>query len=101
VDEATRLKAREQLLRARVYRFLALVCAVLGLVMFLSIYFRYVDGDIIGALTRVSTVLMLLLPFLPACVLSWMAVRAERKFMAMLPDLTAPADKSAPNKQNK
>ena len=84
MDEDTRLKARESLLRSRIYRFTALVFAVLGLVLFVFLFFRYVEGDIMHALKKPSIVLILVLPFLPAAILSRMAVEAEKKLAKLI-----------------
>lgn len=86
MDEKTRLKARELLLRSRIYRFIALVFAAVGLVIFMILYFKYVEGDIINALKKPSLVLIVLIPFLPAFLLSRMAIKAENKFMKILED---------------
>lgn len=93
MDEETRLKAREMLLRSRIYRFIALVFAALGLVMFLYLYFHRLDGDMMHALSKPGTVLVILLPFLPAAIMSWLAVRAENRFMALLEQLREPGKK--------
>ena len=87
MDEQTRLKARELLLRSRVYRYSAIVFAVMGAVVFLALYFRYIEGDIIHALHNPMLVMILVLPFLPAFVLSWMAAKTANKFMVLLEKL--------------
>lgn len=84
MDEETRLKARELLLRSRIYRFMALAFAVLGLVLFVFLFFRYVQDDIIHAVKNLSILLILILPFLPAVILSGMAVKAEKKLKKLL-----------------
>lgn len=81
-QEEKRLQARELLLRARVYRAFALALAVGGLVIFSVLYQKHIGGDIIGALRRPSTVLIVLVPFVPAAVFSWLSIRAENKFLA-------------------
>lgn len=84
MDEKQRLLARDLLLRARVYKFLAALFACAGVVVFLSLYFRNIDGNLLGALARLSTVMTILLPFLPAFVFSWLASRAEARLGALL-----------------
>lgn len=93
MDEDMRLKARELLLRSRLYRFIAVVFALFGIILFWLLYTRYVEGDIAQALSRPGTVLLIVLPFLPASVLSWMAVRSEKKLAALLENLHAADDK--------
>ncbi len=84
MDEATRLKARELLLRSRLYRFIALVFFCLGLALFAFLYYQHVEGDVVAALRRPATVMILLLPFLPAVIFSWMTMRTENRFMKVL-----------------
>ena len=91
MDEDTRLKARESLLRSRIYRFMALVFAALGLVLFVFLFFRYIEGDILHALKNPAVLLILVVPFLPAVILSGMAVKAEKK----LAKLIAPDNEAA------
>lgn len=84
MDEKTRLEARELLLRSRIYRVIALVFAAMGLVIFTVLYLKYMQGDILSALKKPSLVLIILIPFLPAFVLSRMAFKAENKFAKLL-----------------
>ncbi len=91
MDEKTRLKARELLLRTRIYRFTAFVFAVIGLLIFLYLYFKDIGGDILTALSNPAIIAIILLPFLPAAVVSWMSVRSEKKLMKMLETLAEDA----------
>ena len=75
-----RKEARELLMKARVYRFFALAFVFFGLVIFLFLYFKHIDGRLLEALTNVKTVLIILIPFLPAAVLTALAARTESKF---------------------
>lgn len=84
LPEDTRKKARELLLKTRIYRFFAAAFAFAGLTVFLILYFRNVEGNVLDALSRPSIVAILLLPFLPAAVLSWMSARLESKFFDLL-----------------
>jgi hypothetical protein len=84
MDEKTRLEARELYMRAKVYRILALVFAAVGLLIFISLYINNVGGGIFEALHRPSTVLIVLLPFLPSYIFSRLSVKAEKKFTAMM-----------------
>ncbi|MCB9996463.1 MAG: hypothetical protein H6869_08525 [Rhodospirillales bacterium] len=98
MDEQTRLKAREFLLRAKIYRAIALAFAIGGLVVFLALYFKHVDGHIMAALHNPKLVLILLLPFLPAFVVSRMAVKAEKNLSKILETLQA-GDPQGDNKK--
>lgn len=72
-------KDREMILKARILRWAAVVFAIAGLVVFLILYARNVDGNFFSALTDPFIVAIILVPFLPAAVLSWLARRLERK----------------------
>ena len=87
MDEQTRLQAREHLLRSRIYRFVALVCLLVGLGIFLALYFRYVEGDIVAALKKPATILILLIPFLPAAIIAHLAARSEKKCIRLIEQL--------------
>ncbi len=88
MDEEIRLQARELLLRSRIYRFVALLLAVIGLAVFGIFYFKYIDGNISSVLQKPTLILMLFLPFLPAVILSRMSAKTEKKFNAVLETLT-------------
>lgn len=75
-------KARELVLKARLLRFAALIFAVTGLLIFLALYIKNIDGTLLSALTNPFTIFMVLIPFLPAAVLSWMASRLEKQYAA-------------------
>lgn len=80
-QEQERLHARECLLKARIYRAFALVLALGGLVVFAILYQKHIEEDILAALQRPATIFIVLLPFVPAAVFSWLSVRAENKFL--------------------
>jgi len=103
VDEQLRLKARELLLRARIYRFMALIFAMIGVMVFVALYFQHINGDIVSAFHDPSFAYILSIPFLPALVLSILAVKADRQLRKMLePQTTAKAEKPAkPEKKQK
>jgi hypothetical protein len=85
LDEKTRLAAREYFLRARVYRILALVFAATGVLVFICLYMNNVGGgSLFDALRRPSTVLIVLLPFLPAYLFSRLSAGAEKKLAEIL-----------------
>lgn len=84
MDERTRLQAREFLLRGRLYRFMALCSVGVGGAVFLLLYFRHIEGHFLESFKNPVTVLIVLLPFLPAFILTRMAVKAEQKFRNIL-----------------
>lgn len=88
MDEDTRLKARELLLRSRIYRFVALIFAVFGLTIFIALYFKIARGNFLDVLRDIRLFVILLLPFLPACVMSWVAVRTETRFKTLMAPFT-------------
>ena len=87
MDEQTRLKARELLLRSRIYRGVALAFAIMGLIIFVFLYLKHVEGDVLNALRSPSIIIILAISFLPAFVLSRMAVKAEKGLAKALQQL--------------
>jgi hypothetical protein len=79
--------AREFLIKSKLYRFLALVFAGVGVVVFLflvSQQLRMDGGSVVNALLDPVTIALIVFPFAPAIVLSLMARRAERKLAEIL-----------------
>lgn len=74
------LKARELVIKARIYRVLGLIFALVGLVIFLIMFMRHVEGSFFSSLTNPFVVTMIIFPFLPAAVLSFLARRLEREY---------------------
>lgn len=87
--------ARSLLIKSRLYRFFALAFALIGVVVFLILYFKNVEGHLFEALMHPSIIAMILIPFLPAVVLSLMAQHLEQKFMK----LAKPEETPAPSKK--
>ena len=87
--------ARSLLIKSRLYRFFALAFAVMGVVVFVTLYFKNIEGHLLEALRNPSIIAIILIPFLPAIVLSLMAQRAEQKFMKLL----KPEETPAPSKK--
>ncbi len=77
-------EARSLLIRSRLYRYVAVTFALIGLAVFIFIYFSSVEGHLLEALRRPFIVGALLFPFLPAVVLSLMASRTEDKFYSFV-----------------
>jgi hypothetical protein len=73
-------ETRQMLLKAKLFRLFSLVFAVTGLIIFMVLYFQHVDGAFFSAMTNPFVVTIVIVPFLPAAVLSWMAGRLERKY---------------------
>lgn len=63
------------------FRFLALVFAAVGTVIFIILYARNVEGTFFSALTNPFIIAIILIPFLPAAVLSFLAGRAEKEYV--------------------
>jgi len=79
-----RLEAKALLMKARLYRMIAMVFAFVGLVVFMVLYFKYIEGNILEALSSPSLVVIILVPFLPAIVISWLSVKAEDRFYRLV-----------------
>ena len=98
-----RQEAKELLIKARLYRMIAVIFAVVGFVVFMILYFKNIEGNILEALSKPSMVVIILVPFLPAAVLSWLSVRTEERFYRLVYKDTdeAPAKKNKKNKKKK
>lgn len=80
-------------MKAKLYRLMAIIFAMVGTVMFLTLYFKNVDGNIIGALKRPLLLCVMIIPFLPAILLARWADKSRKALLA----LTAkPQDAAAP-----
>ena len=66
--------------RARTYRFLALIFVLVGVLLFSYMYTTKIQGHFAEALQNPFTVTIFVLPFLPAFFLSWLASQYEKKF---------------------
>ena len=60
---------------------LALLAAIAGLGVFLVLYVQNIEGTFFSALTNPFIITIVIIPFLPAVVLSWIARRVERKYI--------------------
>lgn len=80
-----RLLARSLLMKSKIYRMFALFFAVMGVVIFIALFLSHIDGNFIAALRDPKTITLILVPFLPAVVLSLMAQKTERQFAALKP----------------
>jgi hypothetical protein len=57
----------------------AIGLALAGMVIFSVLYFNMAGGSILEVLQKPMLVVILIFPFIPAAVLSWMAGRIEDK----------------------
>jgi hypothetical protein len=71
-------------MRSRLYQLLALITAGVGLIIFIVLYFEHIDGKFDYALRSPSTLVIIVLPFLPAIVLSILAERSRSRFVNAL-----------------
>lgn len=69
------------MLKARLLRLFAFVFAFVGVILFVVLYFQNIEGSFWSALTNPFVVTILVVPFLPAAVLSFMASRLERQYL--------------------
>lgn len=83
------LKAREILLRSKIYKWLTVVFAVFGFLVFIMVYAKQYRGDVMVALGNPWIVASLLIPFLPAFVLSLMTSKEEKKLEKAYEELAA------------
>lgn len=90
-----RLKARALLMKSKLYRLMALVFAFTGLAVFTALYVRNIEGHFFEALQNPVVITIILVPFLPAVVLSFLGQRAEKAFWALI----QPAEPPPPEKK--
>lgn len=77
-------KARELLIRSKVYRILALVFLAVGGAVMFAVYMKRIDGQVLTALTDPVTVLLIVVPFLPALVFEWKSRKSRDAFEEMI-----------------
>jgi hypothetical protein len=99
-DEINRKKdqAKQLLLQARIYRWIALAMGFAGVCIFGFVYFDSIQGHVLEALMDPGTIGVVLIPFVPAVVFIYMAGGVEAKLddvIAELEQLTA-AEGGAP-----
>jgi O-antigen/teichoic acid export membrane protein len=75
---------KELLLKAQVYRVMALVAGGIGLLVFLYMVTDRADGNILVLLKDPYSILFFILPFLPAFVLSRVSSQAEAQLEKLL-----------------
>jgi xanthine/uracil/vitamin C permease (AzgA family) len=72
--------ARQILMKAKLFRLFALLFAFVGVLLFIALYLRHVDGSFLSSLRNPFIVLIFLLPFLPALALSLLAGKIESDY---------------------
>lgn len=78
------LTPRQLLLKARFYRVFGLIFAAVGLTVFIAIFAYSYNGDVFIAVKEPMAFFIVIIPFLPACVLAWIADSSEKKAIRML-----------------
>lgn len=78
--------AREYLIKSKLYRFMAMIFAGVGVVVLCVLYSQQekTDGGFLDMLRDPITIIMMVFPFMPAIVLSFMAQRCEKKLQEAL-----------------
>jgi hypothetical protein len=70
-------------MKAQLFRLFALIFAIAGTGVFIVLYLRNVQGTFFSALTNPFIIAMILIPFLPAIVLSKKASKLEKEYDAL------------------
>ena len=84
MDDNTRREAKRLLLQSRIYRFIAFCFAVIGVCVFSYVYFSHIEGDFFNALRLPHLILFMIIPFLPAIVLSHVAHKSDLKLREII-----------------
>lgn len=77
-------EARKCLIKARLYRIFAVLFACVGLLLFVLLYLRNVEGRIFQAFQDPMMAVILLVPFLPAAILSLISRRLENRYFRLV-----------------
>ncbi len=79
---------REQLRRllftAKIYQFCADIFAIFGVCLFAYIYFENYRNNPAAAIKDPFFVVTILLPFIPAALMAWMAAKERKKIKALI-----------------
>ncbi len=79
-----RQELRKLLIAAKVYQIFADVLAVFGIVLFAYIYLAHYKDNAFAALRDPFFVVTILIPFIPAAVMAYLASNKRRKIRALL-----------------
>ena len=77
-------QAKALLIKSKLYRYMSMALVAVGFGLFCMIYFKMLHGDFIGVIKNPAQIIMLLFPFLPAVILSWMSRRVEIKLSKLV-----------------
>ncbi len=80
----TRKDARKAILKAKIYRGLAILFAIGGLIAFSRVYFTEIEGHLLEVVRRPWILIVVLMLFLPAVTLSWYARRIEQHLFKIM-----------------
>ncbi len=75
---------RDMLRQARAYEIFGTFFALAGLLTFIILYVRNIEGRLFEAIANPSTLLMIVMPFLPSVVLTNKAKALRKKALLML-----------------
>jgi FtsH-binding integral membrane protein len=78
-------EARIMMMKARLYRMFAIGFAVVGLVIFCTMFANHIEGSFFATLSDPYLVVVILFPFLPAIALSMRANKIERNCLKKYP----------------
>lgn len=84
VDNDRAMLIRTAYSKAKACSMLGVVFAVTGFFLFASLFWQRVAPDPLKALEDPSTLLIVVFPFVPAMVLSLVARRYEKRYLALL-----------------
>lgn len=76
--------ARDLAVRVSVYRLVAILFVLVGILLFAYIYSTKIQGHFAAAMRDPYTILVFVFPFVPAAFLSWRATVCERKFNELM-----------------
>lgn len=72
---------RQYLIKSKVYRTASLIFVTIGIFIFCILFVKNVSGRVTEALREPATILIFLIPFLPAAILTLLADRFEKKYL--------------------
>jgi Na+-transporting methylmalonyl-CoA/oxaloacetate decarboxylase beta subunit len=75
---------RVLLITSKVLQFCADIFAVFGIFLFAYIYFQHFQADPMSAIKNPAFVVILLVPFIPAAVMAYLASQKRRKIRQLL-----------------
>ena len=84
MDQQTRLEGRKLLIRAKTYRLVAIVFALVGIGLLAYVYNTYTGENFLAAIIDPFFVGLILVPFIPVFILSLLAKRCENKLVKII-----------------